>query len=160
MPTEDVNIRLNNAYCDITNMVATESEITCTLTSLPAAGSWNIEVFDLKGLIPVDPSTALIEVDLVIDSVTPNTQLNQLGGDILHLIGTGFDQNFENTELLFPDGTTCDIFKAGDTYAKCVVAGFDPTALDTSNAYTITATVNSKTNSDHSVMILDTKQSG
>lgn len=32
LPTEDIVIRVNNAYCDIANMVATESQITCTLT--------------------------------------------------------------------------------------------------------------------------------
>ena len=54
-------------------MVATETQITCTLTQLPAAGVWDVELFDLKGLIPVDSSADKIDVELVIDSVTPNT---------------------------------------------------------------------------------------
>lgn len=32
LPYEDINIRVNNAYCDIANMVATADQITCTLT--------------------------------------------------------------------------------------------------------------------------------
>ena len=76
LPFEDIVVRVNNAYCDIANMVASADQITCTLTANPAAGVWDVEIFDLKGLIPVDPSVDKIEVDLVIDSVSPREFLN------------------------------------------------------------------------------------
>ena len=40
---------------------------------------------DPSGLIPVDASVAKINVSLSVTSISPSTDLNQLGGDILTL---------------------------------------------------------------------------
>ena len=64
---------------------------------------------DLSGLIPVDASVAKINVSLTVSSISPSTDLNQLGGDILTLSGSGFDTIADNTSITFSDGTSCDI---------------------------------------------------
>jgi len=40
---------------------------------MPAAGSWDVQVIDYRGLIPLDASLAKIDVELVITSISPNT---------------------------------------------------------------------------------------
>lgn len=128
---------------------------------MPAAGAWSVRVYDVNGLIPVDEAVVALDVALVIDSCSPNTQLNQLGGDILTLTGTGFDPDYTNSAIVFSeDGTSCDIFFASATSVKCVVFGFNADTLDTSTPYTVSMTVNEVVNSDQTVMVLSTKQSG
>ena len=90
LPTEDINVKFANAECEGT-ITASETEITCSLNFLPAAGEWCVEVIDYRGLIPTLDDLDLIDVDLVIDGISPNSDLNQLGGDELTFTGTGFD---------------------------------------------------------------------
>lgn len=90
LPTEDIKVRFANAECE-GEIIASATEITCTLNFLPAAGPWCVEVIDYRGLIPIDDSIEPIDIDLVIDGISPNSDLNQLGGDELTFTGTGFD---------------------------------------------------------------------
>ena len=90
LPTEDIRVKFANAECEGT-ITASETEITCSLNFLPAAGEWCVEVIDYRGLIPTLDDLDLIDVDLVIDGISPNSDLNQLGGDKLTFTGTGFD---------------------------------------------------------------------
>lgn len=53
LPTEDIRVRFANAECT-DGITATETEITCTLNFLPAAGSWDVKLTDYRGLIPID----------------------------------------------------------------------------------------------------------
>ena len=53
LPTEDIRVRFANAECT-GDIVASETEITCTLNFLPAAGSWDVKLTDYRGLIPID----------------------------------------------------------------------------------------------------------
>jgi len=150
LPTEDIRVRLANAEC-LGDITATETEITCSLNFLPAAGSWNVKVTDYRGDIPND-SVDLISVGLVIDSVTPDIDLNQLGGDILEFSGTGFDTlDISATTVVFQDSTICIVQDATPTTLSCLVDGFDASALDTSIPYSATVTVNGVENADMSV---------
>jgi hypothetical protein len=100
-------------------------------------------------------------VGLVIDSISPDSDLNQLGGDVLTFSGTGFDSlDISASSVVFSDDTTCIVLDATPTALTCLVDGFDASTLDTSSSYTATITVNGVENSDQSVMILSTKQSG
>ena len=75
LPTEDIQVKFANAECtgDIT---ATDTEITCSLNFLPAAGAWDVKLIDYRGYIPIADTTDKIDVDLVIDSISPNSDLN------------------------------------------------------------------------------------
>jgi len=92
---------LGNTKCS--SISASDTQITCTLDFLPAAGSWDVQLYDNKGLIPLAAGVAKIDVSLVVSSISPSTGLNQLGGDLLTLSGTGFDTNTENTVVTFSD---------------------------------------------------------
>ena len=158
LPTEDIRVILANAECE--SITASETDITCTLSHYPAAGSWDVRVLDYRGLIPLADDADCIDVDLVVDSVTPNTDLNQLGGDLLTFVGTGFDAVTDDTTIVFGDETTCIVVSATDTELTCIVDGFDPAVLNTASPYSMAITVNEITNTDHTVQILSTKQSG
>lgn len=127
---------------------------------MPAAGSWNVQVIDFRGLIPIDASVNKIAVELVITSISPNSALNQLGGDILTLNGSGFDDDISHTTISFSDKTSCVIIDANDKKIKCIPSGFDTTLLDTSQPYIVNVAVNEVTNTEMTVMLLTNKQSG
>ena len=149
LPTSDVAVGLANSQCG--TVTATSGQITCTLTTPAAAGSWDVKVTDASGLIPVDASVAKINVGLTVTSISPSTDLNQLGGDILTLEGTGFDSITDNTQIAFSDGTTCDVISTTSSSLECMVSGFDATAINSSTPYTVSLSVNSVTDSTQSV---------
>lgn len=70
----DLRVVLGNAECG--TITASETEITCSLSVLPAAGSWDVELYEPKGRVPVDTTVAKIDVALVVSSITPSTGLN------------------------------------------------------------------------------------
>lgn len=162
LPTTDVRVVLGNAECG--TVTASETEITCTLNVLPAAGSWDVQVYDNLGLAPIAVGTAKIDVALVITSITPNTDLNQLGGDIITISGTGFDKNTKNTSVKFvEDLTDCDVESGSPTEVKCKVRGFDPATIAAAGSvptYTVRVSVNAVEVATETVTRLTTKQVG
>lgn len=74
LPTSDVSVKIANSVCG--TVTASATQITCTLSEPAAAGSWNVKVTDLSGLIPVDASVATIDVALSVSSISPSTGLN------------------------------------------------------------------------------------
>lgn len=111
-------------------------------------------------MIRLDAAVAKIDIGLVVDSVTGGTGLNQLGGDKLTLSGRGFDSVTDATEILFNDGTSCDVTWAADSELECEVAGFDPATIDTVNDYTVSLTINGVLDTSVTVSLLPTKQVG
>jgi hypothetical protein len=95
-----------------------------------------------------------------VTGISPNTGLNQLGGDTLTITGTGFDQILDNTSVVFSDSTVCTVLTTSATQITCFIEGFDQTTLNTGSAYTVTVTVNSVVDSTQSVQLLTTKQNG
>ena len=89
MPTENVKIRFANADC--IDIIATDSEITCNLSVGPAAGTWDVQLTDSSGLILKETSVEAIDVALNTIDISPSSGLNQLGGDVLTITGSGFD---------------------------------------------------------------------
>lgn len=156
--TDDVKVRFANSECS--SVTATDTEITCTLGTGAAAGSWNVKVSDANGLTPLHADVVAIDVALSVDTITPYTDLNQLGGDILTITGTGFDLVTSSTDITFSDGTGCLILTSTDTEMTCEVDGFDTAALDTETPYSVTITVNGVEDTSQTVTLLDSKQSG
>jgi len=157
LPTTNVRVVLGNTECGA--VTATATEVTCTLTVLPAAGSWNVELYEAKGLVPIADGTAKIDVSLVVSSISPKSSLNQLGGDVITIVGTGFDKDKSKVTVAFSDTTKCDVQSSSATEIKCLIAGFDAAKVATASKST-TVTVNGVTNSDLNVALKATKQSG
>lgn len=81
LPVGATTVALANSVCG--TVTATTTQITCTLTTPAAAGSWNVRVIDENGLIPIDASVATIDIALSVSALLNGADLNQLGGDIL-----------------------------------------------------------------------------
>mmetsp|Transcript_33613 Transcript_33613/g.44334 ORF Transcript_33613/g.44334 Transcript_33613/m.44334 type:complete len:308 (-) Transcript_33613:8160-9083(-) len=158
LPTTGVSVVLGNAKCG--TVTATETEIKCTLATLPAAGSWDVKVYEPKGLVPVKAGTAKIDVALEVTSITPSADLNQLGGDVLTIVGKGFDSNTAATTITFSDTTKCKIASATAEQIKCTVEGFKKDTIKTDTPYSTTISVNTVTNNSKNVNLKATKQSG
>ena len=99
LPTDVASVSLASSKCDSTTIVASDTQITCTLSTSPAAGSWDVQLKDASGLIPIDSTAGAIDVALSVTSVTPGSGLNQVGGDILTLVGSGFDTRKESMSV-------------------------------------------------------------
>lgn len=70
------SVKFSNIACS--NVVVANSVITCQVTSV-AGGSWKPVVTDSNGLIPVETS-AVIDVPLIVSTVSPSQSLNPMGG--------------------------------------------------------------------------------
>jgi len=119
-----VRVVLGNAECG--TVTASATEITCSLKHFAAAGSWDVQVIDNNGLSIIADGTAKIDVTLSVTSISPNNNLNMLGGEVITITGTGFDADTSATTVKFPsDSTDCNVESATPTEIKCKIAGFD-----------------------------------
>ena len=76
-----------------------ETTIICTLVTPWVAGNWMPEVRDDKGLIPLSGSVSNYNVPLVISGVSPSSDLNLAGGDILTVTGENWPSTLEGFNL-------------------------------------------------------------
>ena len=151
LPTTDIRVMFGHAEC--TGITASDTQITCTLASAPAAGNWDVEVTNMMGLTPIASGVAKISVSLVVTDISPSTGLNQLGGDELTITGEGFDPMTGGTSITFSDATPCEITSVSQTELKCISAGFDSGSIDTASPYTVNVDVNGETDSGLSIII-------
>ena len=49
-----------------------------------------VEVLSDDGRVPVNLAVSAINVPLIISTITPSTDLNAAGGDVLTISGSGF----------------------------------------------------------------------
>ena len=125
LPTTEITVEFGGIECDPETIVSDGTTISCTLLNYPAAGTWNVNLSGPNGRINLDPLVSEISVDLVVDSVTPNTNLNQNGGDVLTLAGQGFPLDSSQISITFSDGTACNVLSTTDISVDCEVDGFD-----------------------------------
>ena len=88
MPTDIDSVKVGCATCSgITNDGST---LTCTLNHLVQAGNFEPVVKNSLGQIPVASGFTKYSVALFLSTVTPDTDLNPAGGDVLTIGGSGF----------------------------------------------------------------------
>ena len=124
----------------------TAISVKCTLATLPAAGTWDVTVSDVSGKIPIKAGVAKIAVSVSVTSVTPNTNLNQMGGDELTIVGTNFDfNNMKSNTVALEDGTTCAVTEVTAIKIVCTTGAFvKTTAADLAKDIKVVVTVNAK----------------
>jgi len=112
LPSTDIlKVTYGQVDCAVTSK--TSSSIDCTLADIPVAGTQTVQILTSKGIIPTDPSVFVPTPEpLVINSVTPNSRVNYLGGDILVFAGSGFGNDPSALNVTFEDGTVCDVITA------------------------------------------------
>jgi len=94
-----LEVTVGGAACG--NVVATATSVACTFTWGPPAGTWTPITRTAKGSVPNTGLT--VTVPLVGTSVTPNTNINYLGGDILTIVGSGFGSDITKVSVKFAD---------------------------------------------------------
>ena len=87
------------------------STLVCTLDSPCQAGDHEPVVKSPKGLIPNAAGFTKYTVPLVVTSVSPNTDLNPAGGDLITIVGSGFPSRTTAPDfsIEFDDGTLCQL---------------------------------------------------
>ena len=81
-------------------------------------------------MLPIDPVNFQPTMEnLVVNSVTPNTDVNYLGGDILVFAGSGFGTVASAVDVKFDDGTVCEVLKVMSTYFSCQTERFSASAI-------------------------------
>lgn len=106
-------IRFANTDCIFDNSTSTHSELHCTLNDEPTCGEWIPQIYSAHGLIPVASTVQKIKVECTVTSITPNTDLNVLGGDNLTISGTNFPK--------FIADNTVEIGFSNSDSTKCVL---------------------------------------
>jgi len=136
------------------------TEIVCTLPNTLSAGNWDASIQTATGSVPIKAGTAKIVAALTVTSVTPATNLNQMGGDVLTIAGTGFDaENIASNTVALTDGTKCPVSTVTSTQIKCTTEKLvKTTAEDIAKANPVIVTVNSITNNSQTVKASTTKK--
>jgi hypothetical protein len=62
---------------------------------------------------------------LNVQSITPNLDLNYLGGDRLVVIGSGFGYNISNIKVTFDTGVDCKVIQAINSAIVCEADKFN-----------------------------------
>lgn len=89
LPADLIDVKIGGVGCGTTSSDGTS--ISCTLAQGPAAGTYNmVEVLSDDGRVPVNLAVSAINVPLIISTITPSTDLNAAGGDVLTISGSGF----------------------------------------------------------------------
>ena len=115
LPTDsEVTIKFAGTECDTTTVTADGSNIECDLQFNPAGGVWDAFAFGTDGRVLLDSVLTQISIPIQVDSVTPNSDLNQNGGDILTFSGIGFPLNTNDISVTFSDGTSCTVITSTD----------------------------------------------
>ena len=92
----------------------------CQLNDTAVSGDWTVVILTADGFLP-STIDAPINVPIVVNSVTPNSDVNPLGGDRLVISGTNFGYDTSSINVTFADGTTCPVLSAANTTFTCKV---------------------------------------
>lgn len=111
----------------------TETQIQCTLAEKPRAGSIKVEVRTGSGLIPVDSGLTAVAIDLVVSTVSP-ASINNQGGDVLTITGSGFPLDPLMASVKLSDGAICAIQTISQTQIVCK---FKKTTATTTSAVNV-----------------------
>ena len=91
-----------------------------------------IELRDASGLVPVAASPKNVQV--TIKSVSPTVSVNQNGGDLITITGSGFPNEASLVTVEFEDGTFCRAISSTPVKIVCKIEGFNKSNLNTSKA--------------------------
>ena len=113
--------------CENIVVAETADSITCDLTDTIPVGNWLPEVHTDDGLVAIEASVAATEVTMTITSVSPETELNPAGGEVLTIVGTNFPPTIDNRynfEVNLDDKALCIPFEQSSTQIKCETEPF------------------------------------
>jgi len=148
LPVSDASIKFGPTPCSIST--STDTELLCTLEENHVAGEWISKVFTDSGVLATDIATP-IAVSHQVDSITPNSGINYLGGDLLTVSGNNFGTDVNAVAVTFADSTSCIIKSCEMTQITCKTSRFSD---DVSSSVAVTVSIN---NVDDSSLMVDMK---
>lgn len=138
--TDDVEVSISGTACSVN--IKTATKVTCTLASTPTAGDWHVEVRDSEGR--ANPgSVAKISIPLIVNSVSPKSNINYYGGTVLTIKGTGFPLQTWKAKVKLDDGTGCKVLTSTSTEITCKLWKFK--TVDSVKSFKVGLTVHKKT---------------
>jgi hypothetical protein len=137
---KDMKVEFADQDCEIDSTDLASGDIVCTLKNDPAAGTHQAKVSGKCGNFNYQNGPE-IEVSLEISDVSPSSDLNKLGGDLITITGSGFPTEKEPV-VTFDDGTVCKYQSGSSTTINCISARFDQFNLKTN--YDLKVQVNDK----------------
>jgi hypothetical protein len=96
----------------------TDTEYVCELDTAAVTSEWIVEVNSQNGLI-ANSIDEFVTVSSYVTSVSPNTEINYLGGQVLTIVGNNFGYNSSAVSVVFTDGTNCTIQSVDMTSINC-----------------------------------------
>jgi hypothetical protein len=145
LPISDASIKFGPTSCTVST--STETELLCTLDEDHVAGEWISQVITDAGVLPNEVAEP-ITVSHQVDSVSPSTGVNFLGGDILTISGNNFGTDLDAVAVTFADGTICNVKSVEMTSITCKAARF---TSDVTSPQDVTVTINNVEDSSLSV---------
>jgi len=157
LPTP-TKVTLGGIACAVGTKSATS--ITCTLAVSPPAGAWDANVQNL-GSVPVKSGVAKIDVAVTVSGVTPNINLNQMGGDVLVIAGEGFDAAvMASNTVVLEDGTKCPVTATTPVEIKCRTEKIvKTTSADLAKNIKVKVTTNVKFDESQTIKVNTVKKS-
>ena len=72
-----MRVKFGGVECAATTIVASDTSISCELSSYPESGSWIVEVIGQYGKVVIDEATVTaIDISLIVGSISPSTLIN------------------------------------------------------------------------------------
>lgn len=151
--TEELVIKLGPVLCNVISNTATS--ITCDLETSAVSGDWIVTVTSPNGLINNEITTS-ISIPVSVSSISPNTQVNYLGGDLLTITGDNFGFNASAVSVTFGDSTMCVIQSVSMTSITCILDRFGTA----SSSAQVTVAINTVSDNSLSVSMVSSLPSG
>jgi hypothetical protein len=132
-----VTISFGPVNCTITTLTDTQYE--CELETNAVTGNWIVVVNTEHGNLPNSISNE-IAVESNLSSISPNTDINFLGGDLLTITGDNFGYDTDAISVVFTDGSLCVVQSADMTTFTCLPDRWEDTK-DADKDQTLTVTI-------------------
>ena len=145
---------LGPVQCNVVSNTATT--ITCDLVTSAVSGNWIVTVTSPNGLIPNEITTQL-SIPVSVSSISPNSLINYLGGDLLTITGSNFGLDASVISITFDDATECVVQSVSITTITCYTNRF---TSNPSSTQQVTVVINSASDNSLSVTMVSSVASG
>ena len=145
LPTTDFSVTVGDVSCTEDSINASVTEITCSLSAAPVAGTHSVSMVTSNGKVAIADGTTEIECLVTISMAETADTINRYGGSIITITGTGFGYVKADAHVaITSDGTVCKVMTITGTEITCMTKKMVDIDSCIANAPTLTVTVNGK----------------